>query len=382
MRFLRVFVVVAALAAVFVPSALALRFTDESYFVPVGVVGEPYSHWFRGAAGCGPGLPYQYRVLSGGLPPGLRLEKSGHLTGVPEQAGSWTFWVELSDENPPSAPWCRPETAEREFTVVVVGGMTVTTASAPPATIGAAYSTGLTAEGGGTPTWSVTAGQLPPGLTLSSTGAITGTPTAAGSYGFTVRATDGRRTATRQLTIVVRQPLAVQAPGVPPAEVGIAFAGIKVAATGGSGTNSWTIEGTLPAGLSFDAQTAEISGTPSTAGSFAVKVVAKDSEGRVAAADLRVVVSPKVAIATTRLAITRVGRLYRATVAIRGGVRPVQLKSVAGRFPVGVRLNARTGVLSGRPRKAGTYRFTIEVRDALGATARRAFVLTVRPRAR
>ena len=380
MRFLRVFLVVAALAAVFVPTALALRFTDESYFIPVGVVGQPYSHQFGGASGCGPALPYQYRILGGSLPPGLTLSKDGRVSGIPTAAGTWNVWIELSDENPPSAAWCRPETAEREFQFVIQPGMAIMPTSAPPATIGAAYSLGLSAEGAGSATtWSIS-GQLPPGLTFSGT-AITGTPTTAGSYSFTVQAVDGRRNASRNLTIAVRPALAVQPPAVRPAEVGVALTGIKVVATGGSGTYTWRLEGGLPAGLAFDAQTAEISGTPTAAGTFAVKIVATDSEGRVSSADARIVVRARLAITTKRLVFARVGSFYVANVKTRGGVGPMRVRSVGGRFPVGLRLNVRTGLLTGKPRVAGIYRFTIQVRDALGVTATKTFVLNVRARA-
>src|SRR5216117_489320 len=123
MRLVRTVLIVGLLAAIVVPVALALRFTDASYNIPQGVVGQPFSHQFDGAGGCGPdpaknppgGLPYQFRVLSGGLPPGLVLEKNGLLHGTPTQAGEWKFWVDLSDENPPSQSWCAPSTAQREF---------------------------------------------------------------------------------------------------------------------------------------------------------------------------------------------------------------------------------------------------------------------------
>ncbi|MGH6901084.1 MAG: Ig domain-containing protein, partial [Geminicoccaceae bacterium] len=106
-------------ALVVVPSAAAIRFTDDSYFVPAGVVGSPYSHQFKGDGGCGPALPYQFRILNGGLPPGLALASSGFISGTPTQAGSWSFWVELSDQDPPSASWCRSAKSEREFTIEV-----------------------------------------------------------------------------------------------------------------------------------------------------------------------------------------------------------------------------------------------------------------------
>jgi hypothetical protein len=117
----RILVGAAALlvALVVVPSAAALRFPDDSYFVPAGVVGSRYSHQFKGDGGCGPALPYQFRILNGGLPPGLSLASNGLVSGTPRQAGSWSFWVELSDQDPPSASWCRPARSEREFTIEV-----------------------------------------------------------------------------------------------------------------------------------------------------------------------------------------------------------------------------------------------------------------------
>ena len=121
MRFTRSLIVAALVALVVVPAALALRFTDDSYNLPVGTVGQAYTHWFRGDGGCGPALPYQFMILSGSLPPGLSLRKDGLVSGTPTQSGSSSFWVELSDEDPPSASWCRPVTSEREFTIKVDG---------------------------------------------------------------------------------------------------------------------------------------------------------------------------------------------------------------------------------------------------------------------
>src|SRR5512132_1689499 len=122
MRFTRVFLLVVVLALVAVPAALAIRFTDDSYFMPTGTVGQSYSKTFGGAGGCGPALPYQYTVISGALPPGLSLSFSGTISGTPSAAGRFSFWVDLSDQHPPSASWCAPAQAQREFTITVVGG--------------------------------------------------------------------------------------------------------------------------------------------------------------------------------------------------------------------------------------------------------------------
>src|SRR4051812_47303156 len=109
MRFGFVLLVVAALAAITASDSLALRFADTpcveagtARMCPAGVVGNPYVFRLNGEGGCGPdpnvpgsGLPYQYRVLNGYLPPGLALDKDGLLHGTPAEAGTWSFWVEL-----------------------------------------------------------------------------------------------------------------------------------------------------------------------------------------------------------------------------------------------------------------------------------------------
>src|SRR5438309_4988674 len=125
MRITRLVLFFSVLALVVTPIALALRFTDQSYNPPVGETGKAYSWSFTGAGGCGPALPYQFKVRNGSLPPGLTLDSSGLVHGVPAQAGSWSFWVQLSDQNPPSASWCVPKTAEHEFAMKIVEGLRI-----------------------------------------------------------------------------------------------------------------------------------------------------------------------------------------------------------------------------------------------------------------
>ena len=148
-RFALTLVAAALVAVVVVPNAAALRFTDASRLPPDGAVGSRYFHQFEGVGGCGPALPYQFRILNGSLPPGLTLSSGGLVSGTPTQGGNWSFWVELSDQDPPSADWCRSAKSEEEFTINVGPKGSVPDAS-PPA-----------ASGGGGGILSVTACDLP-----------------------------------------------------------------------------------------------------------------------------------------------------------------------------------------------------------------------------
>ncbi len=97
-------------------------------------------------------------------------------------------------------------TASSAPTAVVVAAVTVSTTSLPNAVLGSAYTATLAASGGTAPySWSVTSGSVPPGMTLSpSTGVISGTPTASGTFAFTAQVSDGNsRTASKALSITV-----------------------------------------------------------------------------------------------------------------------------------------------------------------------------------
>ena len=294
---------VAIVVAVVVASvASALRLADQPCpesgpggirVCPTAVVGSAYEVKLKGEGGCGPdpnvpgsGLPYQFRLLNGPPPPGLSLQKDGTLKGNPDHAGAWAFWVELSDQDPPSASWCVPKKSERQLLVHV---------APPTAMVGRPYSVPVGAAGEGAQTWSVSSGVLPPGLSL-------------------------------------------------------------------------------------DAGTGVISGSPTSAGSFTFRLAAVDSKGHTALVDLAIVVHPIFSIATTHLATASVGRSYAAKVRTRGAVGAVLLRVSSGRFPVGVRLNARTGAITGRPRKAGNFPHRIEATDSTGETTSRTLVLTVRRR--
>lgn len=389
MRIIRVAFLISLLALVVVPSALALRFTDESFMTPVGITGQPYQHKFEGAAGCGPdpnvpgsGLPYQFRILSGTLPPGLSLAKNGLVSGTPTQAGEWSFWVELSDEDPPSASWCVPKKAERQFTIKINAGLNIQQNSLSPKTtfLSEPYSFQLTAAGASAPTWSIQSGSLPPGINLASSGLLSGTPTSAGDYTFGVKVTDGGRSDTETFSLTVVARLKIAPPTSTGAEVGFPFTlGLK--ATGGRPATTWSISsGTLPSGLTLDSGSGLISGTPTSAGSFPLKLTVTDRLGLQDTVDITLAVAAKLTITKRALKVAKVGTAYRDRFAASGGVLPrkwILLGGRPGSLPPGMKLNAKTGQLSGTPTKAGTYRLRMQVVDKLGVKSSAAFVLKV-----
>lgn len=384
-RFARVLVATAVLAGVLVSTAAALRFSDESYMVPQGVAGTPYSHTFSApppttsGAGCDP--PYIFRVLQGALPPGLSLgQTSGVVSGTPTQAGAWSFWVQLSDDPSGKESWCTsPMSAEREFTISILPGLAITTTVAAPGTVGATYSAALATDLPGQKAWSVSSGALPAGLTLGAAdGVISGTPTTAGSFPFVVKAVlDDKRSDTQDLTIVVRAPVEITTPSPPRSEVGVPFR-LPLSASGGAGTYTWSVSGgALPRGLALSAD-GTIAGTPSLAGTYAFTVSASDTEGRVAPLPATLVVAPRLAIATRLLRPGKVGRLYRARLRTSGGVIPKTWRVKTGPLPRGIRLDRTLGVLSGTPTKPGRYRVTFEAVDALGVKSSKTLVINVR----
>jgi hypothetical protein len=173
--------------------------------LPNARVGEDYAGFIE--ACCGQGTPYRWSLVSGTVPDGLRfagdslrLSRTTAVTGVATRVQTTSFTVRARDG--------AGNTATRTFTLTVdpASPLVVTSDQLPGGTVGAAYAVGIFAGGGVPPyRWSRIAGTLPPGLSLqASPGRLTGTPTAAGSYSFTLRVDDsGGQFATRQFTLVI-----------------------------------------------------------------------------------------------------------------------------------------------------------------------------------
>jgi hypothetical protein len=386
MRLTKIAFLFALVALVATPVALALRFTDESFNTPTGVTGQPYSHQFNGAAGCGPALPYQYRLPNGSLPPGLVLDKGGLIHGVPTQGGDYTFWVELSDENPPSASWCVPSTAEREFTIKVVPGIDILQNALNPkvAFLNQPYpGFQLSASGvSGAQTWSLKSGALPPGMSVGPNGVVSGTPTAAGDFTFVIQVTDGGRSDSETYTLNVVEELKITQAKAPLSEVSQPFV-LQLKATGGRPALIWSLaDGTaLPAGLTLDTATGLIGGTPTVAGSYPLKLTVTDQLGLTQSVDVTVAVAAKLGVLKKALPVVKIGKLYKARLTARGGATPLKwriLGGLPGFLPTGIKFNAKTGEFAGVAKgKTGLYRLRMQATDKLGVKASLGIVLKV-----
>src|SRR2546426_5069645 len=124
---------------------------------------------------------------------------------MPTAVGSYTFILQAADSV--------GQKASQAFTVSIASLLSITTTSLPSGTVGVAYSATLSGAGGTPPyTWSLTTGSLPPGLALSTSGTISGAPTAAGSYSFTIQASDsGGQKASQAFAVSVGSPPPISA---------------------------------------------------------------------------------------------------------------------------------------------------------------------------
>jgi hypothetical protein len=245
---------------------------------------------------------------------------------------------------------------------------------------GGAYpSTALSATGGTGPyTWALSTGNLPTGLTLSSSGMISGTPTTAGTFSFTVTVTDSatptHHTATASLSILVNPQLAITTTGTltTTGEAGAVYPATALSETGGVAPFNWVItSGTLPGGLTLSSA-GSISGTVSASAppgnsNFTAKVT--DSQGNVVTSGtITLKVDPALMITPPTFPTGVVGVSYPAeTFTATGGSGTGYTFALAsGTLPSPLIVGANGTIASGTPTTAGTSTFTVKVTDSLG----------------
>ena len=247
--------------------------------------------------------------------------------------------------------------------------LTVSSASVPTATVGTAFSATFSATGGTPPyRWSVGSGTLPAGLALSPSGALTGTPTAAGTANFGATVTDSSvpaKTATKSFSLPVSPAALAIATSTLAAATANSPYSVSLAATGGTAPLGWILKsGTLPAELALNAA-GIIAGTPNAGGTvtFTVQVTDSGSPAQVATQSLtlNVAVAPLTASGVA-LAGATINSVYSAQLSASGGAGAYAWALTAGTLPTGLTLSHQ-GLLSGTPTVAGISTFSATVTD-------------------
>jgi hypothetical protein len=250
--------------------------------LPGSYVSQPYNATLIASGG---NPPYTWSVManSGSLPPGLTLTAAnGVVSGKPAVAGQYNFAIAVTDASNRSAT----RVLNLPVSAATNSPLIITTTSLSTGQIAEPYNVTLIASGGNPPyTWSVMAnsGSLPPGLTLTASGVVSGKPAVAGQYNFAIAVTDAsNRSATRVLNLPVsaatNSPLIITTTSLSTGQVGEPY-NVTLAANGGNTPYTWGLapNSVLPPGLTLAAITGDISGTPSAGSPYTFTVQVSDS---------------------------------------------------------------------------------------------------------
>jgi len=339
--------------------------------VPAATVASTYTQSFTAAGGT---APYSFSTISP-LPAGMTLSTAGVLSGKPTAAGTFSIAVKATDSTTGAGPYNGTTTVSLTVNAPTV---VVSPSTVPAATVGVAYSQTLSASGGTAPyTLNMTTGTLPNGITFSAaTGLLSGTPTAGGSFSFTVKGTDSSTgtgspfSGSQAYTLTVNAAvITVSQSTLPAPTVGVAYSQ-SVAASGGTSPYLYNIlTGSLPAGLSLNASTGAITGTATAGGSFSFTIKVTDSSTgtgapySVSQAYTFTAAAPTIVVSPTTLPAAAIASAYSQTVSASGGTAPYTFTISAGALPAGLSLSS-AGVISGTPTAAGSFSYTVKGTDS------------------
>jgi hypothetical protein len=328
--------------------------------LPPATVNQAYSYTFT-ATGA---TPMTWSVISGTLPAGLSLNStSGVLSGTATVAGTSTFTVQASDSS---------GSASGQYSLTVNGtAPTIKSQSPLPAgTTGTAYSYQFTASGSTPMTWTVIGGTLPGGLTLSSSGLLSGSPTQSGTYSFTIQASNsyGANSAAFSLTCNggVAPTITSTSSALGAATLNQPYSYQFTAA--GTAPMTWRVaSGSLPPGLTLSSS-GLLSGSPTQGGTYSFTVQASNSYGANSAAFSLTCsggVAPTITSRSSALGQTTLNQPYSYQFTATG-TTPMTWTVISGTLPPGLTLSS-SGLLSGAATQRGNYSFVVQVTNAAGS---------------
>ncbi len=320
-------------------------------------------------------------TMSGTLPEGLSFDAStAMITGYPAAGTGGVYNLSFTATNSVGSD-------AKDLALTIDETPVVTSDTLENAKTGVEYSAKLQATGYPQDfTWTHntsiggSSNKLPAGLTLSADGTISGTPTEGGTFRFYVNASndagsgDGHTSTAKLVTLTVEDTRV--APSIVTTSLGDALVGSDYSATlqvGGYPAPAVTVSG-LPDGLAFDASTLTISGKPTTAGEYTVKVEAANGKSPDATATLKLTVTQSPAIATSALGNALLGSNYSQTIEVAG--TPTPEVAVSG-LPEGLAYDDATRKISGVPTQQGTFDVTVRASNGIEPAATRVLTLMV-----
>ena len=318
-------------------------------------------------------IPITFAITSGALPTGVTMSNAGIIAGTPITAGAYSFTVTATDAN-----GC---TGSQNYGITVSCVPLVLTPQVLSTPIfGVAYSANIIAVGHtGTVSFANTSGSLPPGLVVTSSGVVTGTPTVFGSFTFKVTAFDPVSTCSGDRFYTLNVGCSTLSLGPATLPIGSVGAPYGISFTGSGGRAPYTFvqnSGSLPAGMNL-LTSGILTGTPTSASSvFGVTVTDANGCSKTGSYTLILSNACSITMSPTSLSGGTVGVAHHQLLSGNSGTGPYTFMVANGALPAGLTL-ASTGELSGVPVASGTFNFTAVGMDANGCWAAGQYALTI-----
>lgn len=308
----------------------------------------------------GASAPVTWSITAGLLPLGLSLDSAtGVISGTPTANSGVLVTIRAADGK---------ASASKDFNFLIWTKLVINPVNPPPAHLNAPYSLSFTAQASsGIASWTIVAGQLPPGLSLAMSGIaqVSGVPTQAGSFAFTLQAQDYTipQTATMDFTITVDTHLAITKATLKNGGQNQVYSDSFIAANGTPPLH-WSVSGDLPAGLLLNSSTGQVAGTPNNFGGFVYSVSVTDSGATVESDSGQGILNIAEQLQIVgNLSPAYIGQVYNSSLIAIGGSFPYTWSIVSGSLPTGLFLQSQ-GLIFGTPMRLGPSNFTIQVTDS------------------